>query len=843
MKTKITILSAVAFALFSVSASAQFVTSSSSSADKDSGKALYNFMKPNTLKQQERQGLVLHNLDEDFKGDSSKYLKLMGDWYSNLGGMIGLDGKLDSKSSYFGNINFNLKLGFSNTIFYDAGYYIGLSHQNNTYYDHSNFLGLKMPFRYGANLEVSLIKPFNLSISMPLYSDPYFNYDFNNRQESMDWISFLMAPNTTTIPTVSEITSFTWKINGSYSIPLNDTIRPYISSANLSVTSSIDISTDTNEGLRDDERYKDPQWLSYSPERKYFYPSQIIPLSANLSVSGTLYSWPKKSSSSNKANYDVSLNVPQEFATEEAANQNTENKEKTSAEEKSAEISEEKTEEQLRPVLPVLSVPYVNVQNVSGITYNLGYTFNPSLQTQFSYDHSNFQKPEDFEWTNIKSSMYSVKAPLTLDSSLTYGGNFLSLNNKVFYNPVWQGHPEYNGKTAAELESIKVADYKAQAQDIISTNSLSIKPFAYLPAFAQTGITWNTSLKLFRKVYTGTESDLPDWDYFGPDWTDADCVTEHSLNFTFAANQKDGKFSQTLVFSSILAPQVPKFTGSLNLKFPYVNSSFSAGIHQKSLTDKTWEKNPFQESVSVSLFDSKLSLSQSYSYNFEENSSESFRLSASYNGLQAAFVMSNTYGYDFNPSEGWKIKDHKEFLPHSFTFSYNPKSINYYAWFNRVSIGAGLSTSVVADLVRPTNSYFVFTPTLSLKIHEFLTISFSSTSRNSVIYRYFQSANNSGVRIPGEENIFVDLFNSFRFDKEELRRASGFKLKSLNFSLQHELHDWNMNMTLKFEPRLITKGGKKYYNYDPYFSLGIVWKPMESIKTQITDEYGDWKFE
>ena len=69
------------------------------------------------------------------------------------------------------------------------------------------------------------------------------------------------------------------------------------------------------------------------------------------------------------------------------------------------------------------------------------------------------------------------------------------------------------------------------------------------------------------------------------------------------------------------------------------------------------------------------------------------------------------------------------------------------------------------------------------------------------------------------------------------RETSGFKLKSLNMSLTHELHDWDFNMTCKFEPKIVRVNGAQKYVFDPYFSIGIIWNPMQSIKTNLTHEY------
>ena len=126
---------------------------------------------------------------------------------------------------------------------------------------------------------------------------------------------------------------------------------------------------------------------------------------------------------------------------------------------------------------------------------------------------------------------------------------------------------------------------------------------------------------------------------------------------------------------------------------------------------------------------------------------------------------------------------------------------------------------------------------ITFKINEFLNISFSSSSRNSVLYRYFGKE----IDIPGEKNIFVDLMNSFRFDDESLRKASGFKLKSLRFDITHELHDWDFSTSFKIEPRILTENGKTTYDFNPYVTIAISWRPMASMKAEIVDDYGEWK--
>lgn len=785
-------------------------SSSSSSSDdgSDSLKSIYNFMKSTSLKEQERQGLILHNKDEDYSGDTSHYIKFMADWYSNLGGMIGFDGKVvPKKFTFISSLNFNLSLGFSNVINSAGGFYTPFnSSMEKTNYD-TNFLGMELPFRYKADLKLNITKPFSISLSMPVYSDPFFINDFENRSENMDWITTLTNFGNEEEKSSSTISSLTWKLTASASIPVSKNIQPYISSASISGSSLLNISSKNN----------------------YYIPSSATPVTADASLSGTLFAYPSDVSGKTEK-YDLELNMPSEFADK------SETKTSESKEEK-----EEINQEELELFFPELNVSGKRYSLPGGLKYNLSYSFNPSFNTQVSYATDKITKPEDFEWSNTKSWMYTLKTPLNLRSNLSYSNNLFTMTNNISYSPVWQSHPSTKGYTSKEeLDALKVADYKAESQNIVSSNSLSFYPLTYVPAFSSSYITYNQTLYLFKKTFTGTADD-PDWEYYGPDWTDSDSVTVHNLNINLAASQMNNKFSQSLVFSSSLYPQLPKFTGTLNLNFPYVGLTFSSGMQEKSKEDSTWVKNPLSESLRISLFDSKLSFSQSFSYNLEDDYAESLRFSVSYKNFSASYLMQYTNPYDFD--NGWIINTEKDFIPYSFSLNYTLPSTTYYAWFDRISVAPGLSTSLTADLVRPTNSYFTFTPSISFKINEFMTITFSSTSRNSVLYRYVQSAFGHEGRVPGEENPFVDLMNSFRFDNTELRKASGFKLKSLNLAINHELHDWNFNMTMKFEPRLVTENNISSYSYSPYISIGVTWKPMESMKTQITDDYGKWIME
>ena len=859
-----------------------------SSSDKDSSsmeslKAVYNFIRPNTLKEQEREGLILHNLDEDYRGDTSHYVKVMADWYSNLGFMTGIDGKLNPFEPYITKLDFNTYLGFSNTVFKNSseGSFRPYSSSGKQYKDSSSFLGVKMPFRYGATFQIQVSKPVRVSLSLPIYSDPYFSYDFlTNRRETMDWISYLLdnSQMTDKDPTITEISSYVWDLDMAYSPSLPSFLNPYISSLSFSAKSSINISSKSTvfSYLQNGQvittyntQEYESEWTSYTPGRRFYYPSLVTPIAASVTMSGTLFQWPpEKKSSSKKVDYLITLNKPDELKTDkqleeerlrkerEEAEKEEEKTEKDSKKKKTEEEPEEEEDEpedenEFKFTLPDLAFTAKKETIKDSIEYKLGYSVGYNITDQMAYSSSHLHTSDDFKWDEVRSNMYIIKVPVALDSKVNYGGNFFSIENRFTTTPIFQEHTyistdPLSGYTESEIQNLRLADYKAENRDIINTNSVIFKPFLYFPIISESSLTWNSSIKLYRREFTGT-ADNPSWTDKNVDWEDEDCITVNSLSAEMKAIELDGKFSQALRLEAVMPPLLKKYTASLSLAFPYVNFSLSTGFEEKSKdavdeNDK-WKKSPLNQSLSVSLFKSKISLSETFTYNMQDSNPESLKFSAGGFGVQLAYTMSYVQGYDFN--DGWIIRKDKEFLPYSFSFSYTSPSKTFYKWFNRITVTPGLSTTIVADLLRPTNSYFVFSPSLKFKINEFLDITFSATSRNSVLYWYFH--NNAGDLysewggFPG--NIIKDLIDSFRFDNNALREKSGFKLKSLNMTISHDLHDWQFNMTMKIEPRLITENGKKIYDFKPYITVGVVWNPVESIKTSIIDEYGEWRLE
>lgn len=822
-------------------------TTTSSNSNDDNLAKYFNFVKPTKLMDQKLEGLVLHNLDTAYTGDTSNYLKLMADWYSNLGFGVGLDGKF-KPTKVFTTLEGNVFLGFGNKIYSTSipNIYTPYGPDGKKTYESSDFLGAKIPFRYKAGFKVGISDPLPLTLNMPIYSDPYFNYDYGDRNETMDWFSYLLnnpvSENTTTTEaqkkSSSEITSFTWDLTGNYSLKLPEAVRPYIDNASISnFNSAIAFGTKTS---------------TTNTDSKFFYPSQITPFKINGTVSGTIFSTDNGSKKKNydKPSYPVELIAP-DFIAEKNAKDQKKAEEKKAAELKTSHSSKTSDKNSFNFEKDGLGNIDFNKPAVSPITkdlsYNIKYSFNPDFGTQLTYSPEGLNSGSEFKWDRIQSSYLYVKAPFDLSDNLNLKNSFFTMDNKVSFNPSFQTHPYLSddttkgGYTAENMASIKKSDLTASSFEIVNSNTVSLKPFSYYPTFKNTGLTYKSAIKLYRTKFIG-DADNPEWDKLTVDFNDPDSITTHSLDLTLSASELGNDFTQSLILTSSLPPQVAKYYGTLKLGFPYVTLSGEAGIRQKSKDDKTWVKDQLKQGLNVNLFDNKLSLTESFNYDVEENRPDALKVSLTYSGLQVAYTMKYSSKYDFDSSSGWKDTGNKEFLPYSASLAYTTSSKTFRMWKNRISIAPTLSTSLVVDFIRPTNSYFIFTPGLTFKFNEFLDFSFSATSRNDVLYRYVQRGLGYPGRIPGEENIFTDLFNSFRFDDETIRKGSGFKLKSLNFSITHDLHDWDLKCDFKIEPRLVTdSNGAKSYDFSPYFSISVVWRPMESIKTEILDEYGKWQ--
>jgi hypothetical protein len=93
-----------------------------------------------------------------------------------------------------------------------------------------------------------------------------------------------------------------------------------------------------------------------------------------------------------------------------------------------------------------------------------------------------------------------------------------------------------------------------------------------------------------------------------------------------------------------------------------------------------------------------------------------------------------------------------------------------------------------------------------------------------------------------QNNLFIDLFDSFNFADKTKRQRSGFKIKSFGLSATHFLGDWSADFSMNLSPYLNPDTGKNAegarnpprWDFFPEISFSVKWVPIAEVKTDIT---------
>lgn len=774
-----------------------------------------NFLQSDTLKEQERHGLFLKNLETDLADKSPDYVKLMFDAYSTLGAMAGLEGNLSPKDGYIKNFRFSSLFGISRTVYLLSGNSVYTSYDlsGNEERNDGYFFGMEIPFRYRHEISFSMDKkPFRVSVSMPLISDPFFRKDFSDRSEDLNWFKFVLDQDKlATTNTVSEETSYSWNINASIS-PDVSFAAPWITSFTVSNLSGLmTFNSKTNTTVSD----------SFSPERRFFYPEIIRP-QIKMSMGGTILSSARPSAPAKAVKADTG-NIQDPFASEGGGQDGSQDTAGT---------------ERFIPSGGNSLIP--SVQPLSS-SYTLNWSFEPSFLHETRYNAKNWNEPSDVDWNTYASTYYQLRADGTVRGNFARSDQAFSLSSTLNFTGVYQDHPwlsEEVYSTEASRNAVLLTDYKANVYSVTNTSSSSFSPFRRDSLLKPVSMSWNLNSDIIRTVFTGTVDD-PRWEVRTVEWS-RQFIKTHTATATVGVSLAN--YDQTLRLTSNLPPLLESYAGTATFNHAFTTISMTTRLFERENLAKRWFWDPYTARATVYL-PLQIRLSQEYVYNIEDNTHSRLHYALSRDPVSATFTMAHTYPYTLQSGSGWIVppSTDKEFIPTSAGFAFNnsAKPLRLYTWKNRIFLQAQLSTSVNFDLLKLTDSFFVFTPGLTLKIHEFLDLSFSSTSRNDSIARYYQNWIDLSSPLPGETNIFTDLVKSFNFGNEQDRIESAFKLKNLALSLTHYLHDWTANLKITAIPELVDlSNGRKKYEFIPELVFMVQWKPISDIKTTVKSADG-----
>jgi hypothetical protein len=809
-----------------------------------------------------REGMFLRSTGKKAVDADKISLKVLLDHYINLGTYIGLDLTLPAYK-ILSATNLSMGIGLTRTIVppQAAGTYTPFypDYNGKTDWNRSNFLSLNVPFRYrftGSNTITAKYGSF--SWSLPYYSDPFMDSDFLKRSEEMDWINMIQqgaASMDATDSSESQVGPYSWKLSGQLN-PQFPKVAPYINNISInSISSTIAFRTkDARGSLSSDIKY-------YSPSSWFFAPDTATLYEISASVSGVplnIGRTPSRPSVANTVEIEDPLKdigVPR------------------SPFEKKADEAAPKKDASDKLVPPVLNQRF-DLPRFGSNNFSIDYRVSPQSSSTLRFDSGKWNTNSEISWSDISNIMFNFGGDAAVNFTVShseglYTGSFNFSGNGTWrqYSYLNEEAQEYAGSTNPRQ---KIANDKLQEarQSFFSTSygtTVSVKPLYRDAIFGQSSLSYNIRgifvKSKFSERSTTTIDELeswagnPDWDLEWAAW-DKDKITAHSLTAYLAAFVLNN--TQTFTMTADLPPRDPKLNWSTALKIWITETNASWGI-QRPEEHGHWKLDPFN-------FTEKLSFGDYGNFTFNMamdtegwGSRETGKMGRRVNfittslnltkwGISAAFTASRMLGYEYIrgstlASSGWQMRmgDENYFLrPKDFSLSVSEKiamkDILKNKSKNIIDFSIDIKSGLFLNLQQYTSSNFTFSLGFTFDISKFLSLSMAAESVNSRIFQYFH--NWPGFRSahidlpPGTQtNLFLDLINSFRFDNDELRKKSGFKMKSFRITATHHLGDWNAVLDWSMSPYR-PAGSRKYEIYNEVSFL-LQWIPITEIKSDI----------
>jgi lipopolysaccharide assembly outer membrane protein LptD (OstA) len=765
--------------------------------------------------ERKREGLFLRSTGKRVQNQDAPSLSLLFDVYTNLGAYAGMNASIP-KTGILGKTDLSFGLGLTRDIYQpQVNYYTpfknndGISHWNS-----SDLFGYTIPFRYRFKSTGSLQTSwFSLSWELPLYSDPFVDRDFLNRTESMDWLQMIKEGSNQTQTNsgtqVSTLGSYQWRLNTTFPAPIVF-IKPSIATLSVnSLSSSLYFNT---------RAVSNPA----SPlDSLFFYPERLTLYSTSFSLRGTLLGnsdskpvsvKPEPKAASANPTAGPQLQVPDAWSP-------------WAGEEPTSRTVTSPTQGANNDPLAVLQPPelqqtFTMTAAQNPVQIQVDYSFNPSFSTELFFQSSsaNWPTKEAIRWDEYSSIFTNFRSDASLGLTVADPTGMVSTalkltdqNGLQVYNYINESAEEFD--TSAEKNAALLRSYNGTYNNVGSEFTFKLSPFIQDEVWKATSVQYSLRGIFVKTAYTG-DAETGSWLTTYGQWT-KDYITAHQVQLNLLAN------TGTQTQSSTLSLDLPPRNSTLKS-----SSAISLGMSRTSLSFSVSDPfetpvyNPITASEELKL-SQKLSLKQDLVYDPTLNTLNSWNTSAVLGPVSAA------YRAQKNAQSG-------TLEPTAFSLNYIDSFKDTSLWKNRVAYSLDINSSLNMDLQRYTNSVFTFSLGTTVKIAQFLDVSFSTKSQNSVVFRYVQNWPiwESHITMPGEQNPLIDLLDSFRFDNENLRKKSGFKLKSLSFKAVHYLGDWNATLGIDLTPYLNTAISPKRYQYNTAVSFLVQWVPIPEIKTE-----------
>jgi hypothetical protein len=770
-----------------------------------------------------REGIFLRSTGRKSQDPNDTRLSLLFDAYANLGLYLGTELAFPRKG-IFDNLNLSLGLGLTRDVYVVGGNHTpfvnpdGSSEWNSSY-----IFSFNIPLRYRMKGSGSVtFKYLSLSLDFPFYSDRYVERDFMKRREDMDWIGMLKGDTEDQQNTTENIlSSYEWRLGASV-YPSVSKFSPYLSSLSISgISSTISFQTRTSS-----------RGSSVSPSRDFFYPNKFTLYSISGSLSGTPLSLGEVKSTAPpsqqekpeaKENLFENIGVPRSpWPVFEAENL-------------------EDTENSMKLSPPALAQRF-ELPAAGGLRFSVDYRLNPTAATEMQFRSSlqNWPNPEDINWSEISSILTTARSDGSLGFNFSEREGFFSGALRVSGTGAWQDYNYLNEEaeefpSQAKIDEARQRTYNATYLTTSYEVTNSFKPMLRSPVWGNSSLQYSLKGLLGKTVFTGTGG-LPDWNWQMGEWIKEN-LDIHQFSVNLSANVMD--YIQTFSVTTELPPREPVIAASTTLRTWIFETTARTRVVNPYEDSRTFEPVHLTETIKLGSQGALGSLSGYMIYDPKLSEITTLTSSLSMSGFTASLSAVRAKGYDFIPGLGWNLSTEPESLDWSnMRMAYSKTFKKEKLWKERLTFQIRLDTGLTFDLQRYTDSRFNFSLGFILNIVNFIDLTLSSASENAVIYRYFKDFfffDDKGITLPegDQNNIFMDLLNSFRFDDDDRRKSSGFKLKSLNLGFTHHLGDWDATLAMTLSPYRDDTGGIPVYKFNNEITFLVKWLPINEIKTEI----------
>jgi hypothetical protein len=789
------------------------------------------------------EGIFLRTTGERRQDPSDVRLALLFDTYVNMGFYLGTELSLPGRGP-FGEFSLFAGVGFTRDVYLINGVHTpfydfdGVSNWNR-----SLLFFMDVPFRYRFRMTGSFRTGFgNLTWDFPLYSDPFVDRDFMRRPPPRDWLSMVreLAEGTDEHEEGRDsfLGSYAWTIGGSFSFPVR-AVSPVITSLSIS-----HISSSMSFVVRHLPR--DPQsshWGLPNPTDAFFHPQTFTMYSFAASIAGSpisLGATPPRTLTPLPSDQAPGLALLPDLPISPWA-------------------TDEETAEDPSADAPSFSPPVLgqtfNIRTAAGPRFLVSYRLAPTTSAEMQFNSSDWNDPDDVDWSDISTIMSRFRTAGNLDFDLSPAGagaysfrlgftGTASWQETVYLNEEAGEFTDAAGNPVqARIDAVRDRDRRETFFTSDWTLTSRINPFFQSAVWGNTNLQHNVRGRLADNRFD-VEAGERDWT-FGA-W-DRDNIRAHTLSATVEANVMD--HTQRVTVATELAPLVE--TARLDAQF---NKWIS------TTTIRTSVREPWDDSqrefgnlyVTERLtFTPRTNFEQHVVFNIEDNQYTTLTSRFNTGGFSVSYSVRYAVPWRWNPlwtpggggaESPWTQQNvgGEPFTPvlepHELALRYNLLFARDNLWGRRFGFAVNFDTGMAFDLQRYTNSRLDFIMTVDARIVNFMTLSFRTRSENAVLFRYFRnmpffdSLPVDPWQGQGEDNFFVDLINSFRFDNPELRERSGFNLRDISVSLIHHLGDWNATLTVHSIP-FAEPGGEFRFRNDVSFL--IQWVPIAEIRTDI----------